>query len=184
MRNLPVLVCASLTSLVVGCGGTNVGENETIGREGLVKFSADTKLVFSNRIVTGSSFAVTFAAVDTEETNLAGATLRSSDEEIITVGEGPSALSGLVTLAAPGAASIEVVQDGNAVKPLSPVRVLVPEEQMNEAAAQQYRSMLSEAQPKGPLVPAPEPTPQRDSRVTKPINPECPPAHATPQDRL
>ena len=36
----------------------------------------------------------------------------------------------------------QVIQDGIAVKPLSRVRVIVPEEQLNEQAAQQYLSLI------------------------------------------
>ncbi len=68
----------------------------------------------------------------------------------------------------------QVVQDGIAVKPLSRVRVLVPEEQMNEAAAQQYREMLSEAQQKGALVPASSPQVQRLRGVAQRIIPHTP----------
>jgi predicted Zn-dependent protease len=68
----------------------------------------------------------------------------------------------------------QVVQDGIAVKPLSRVRVLVPEEQLNEQAAQQYQAMLSEAQQKGALVPATDPRAKRVRAVTQRIIPYAP----------
>jgi len=68
----------------------------------------------------------------------------------------------------------KVVQDGIAVKPLSRVRVLVPEEQMNEAASQQYREMLSQAQQKGALVAASDPQVKRLRAVAQRIIPHTP----------
>ncbi|MCC2961841.1 M48 family metallopeptidase [Massilia sp. IC2-278] len=68
----------------------------------------------------------------------------------------------------------KVVQDGIAVKPLSRVRVLVPEEQMNEAASQQYREMLSQAQQKGALVAATDPQVKRLRAVAQRIIPHTP----------
>ena len=72
------------------------------------------------------------------------------------------------------AAQDKVVQDGIAVKPLSRVRVLVPEEQMNEAAAQQYREMLSQAQQKGALVAAGDPQTRRVRAVAQRLIPYTP----------
>ncbi|MEW6024879.1 MAG: M48 family metallopeptidase [Pseudomonadota bacterium] len=68
----------------------------------------------------------------------------------------------------------KVVQDGIAVKPLSRVRVLVPEEQMNEAASQQYREMLSQAQQKGALVASTDPQVKRLRTVAQRIIPHTP----------
>ncbi|MDB5746403.1 MAG: peptidase [Massilia sp.] len=68
----------------------------------------------------------------------------------------------------------QVVQDGIAVKPLSRVRVIVPEEQLNEQAAQQYRAMVSEAQQKGVLVPATHPQVKRLRGVAQRIIPHTP----------
>jgi len=67
---------------------------------------------------------------------------------------------GVVVLALAGAglgpvhAGAQQVQDGIAVTPLSRWRYLAPEEQVNAAAAQQYASLLAQAQQKGALVPA------------------------------
>ena len=74
----------------------------------------------------------------------------------------------------PAQAQDKVVQDGIAVKPLSRVRVLVPEEQMNEAASQQYREMLSTAQQKGALVAASDPQVKRLRAVAQRIIPHTP----------
>jgi len=81
-------------------------------------------------------------------------------------------------LASLGTATVQaqekVVQDGIAVKPLSRVRVLVPEEQMNEAASQQYREMLSQAQQKGALVASTDPQVKRLRAVAQRIIPHTP----------
>jgi Zn-dependent protease with chaperone function len=66
------------------------------------------------------------------------------------------------------------VQDGIRVKPLSRTRVLVPEEQLNEAAAQQYTAMMSEAQQKGVLVPASHPEVKRLRAIAQRIIPHAP----------
>lgn len=68
----------------------------------------------------------------------------------------------------------QVVQDGIVVKPLSRVRVLVPEAQLNEQAAQQYQAMVSEARQKGVLVPANHPQVQRLRGVAQRIIPHTP----------
>jgi len=68
----------------------------------------------------------------------------------------------------------QVVQDGIAVKPLSRVRVLVPEDQLNEAAAQQYQQMMSQAQQKGALVPATDPQVKRLRAVAQRLIPHTP----------
>jgi predicted Zn-dependent protease len=68
----------------------------------------------------------------------------------------------------------KVVQDGIAVKPLSRVRVIVPEEELNAQAAQQYRAMLSQAQQKGALVPATDPQTKRVRGVAQRIIPYAP----------
>lgn len=107
-----VVIAVCLVALSFGCG-VEVGETETIGREGVIKFGADTKLAFTQRIAAGSSFEVSFDAADTAELNIAGAVLRSSDEETATIGEGTNVRSGLVTLVKPGVFDLEVVQDGN-----------------------------------------------------------------------
>jgi predicted Zn-dependent protease len=49
------------------------------------------------------------------------------------------------------------VQDGIRVKPLSKLRVLAPEELVNEQAAQQYSGLLAKAQQQGALLPANDP---------------------------
>ena len=73
----------------------------------------------------------------------------------------------------------QVVQDGIAVKPLSRVRVLVPEDQLNAAAAQQYQEMMSQAQQKGALVPATDPQVKRLRAVAQRIIPQAPRWNAT-----
>lgn len=76
----------------------------------------------------------------------------------------------------------QVVQDGIAVKPLSRVRVLVPEEQLNEAAAQQYQQMMSQAQQKGALVPATDPQVKRLRGVAQRLIPHTPRWNASAKD--
>lgn len=68
----------------------------------------------------------------------------------------------------------EIVQDGIVVKPLSRVRVIVPEEQLNEAAAQQYQEMMAQAQQKGALVPATDPRVKRLRNVAQRLIPHTP----------
>ena len=83
----------------------------------------------------------------------------------------------LALFASLGAAQAEpekVVQDGIAVKPLSRVRVIIPEEQLNAQAAQQYQAMLSQAQQKGALVPATHPQTKRVRGVAQRIIPYAP----------
>lgn len=70
--------------------------------------------------------------------------------------------------------SSQVVQDGIAVKPLSRVRVLAPEETVNEAARQQYTEMLSQAQQKGVLVPTSDPQVKRLRAIAQRIIPHAP----------
>ena len=84
------------------------------------------------------------------------------------------AMAMIATLGTAQAQQEQVVQDGIAVKPLSRVRVLVPEEQMNEAAAQQYQAMISEASQKGALVPATHPQVKRLRGVAQRIIPHTP----------
>jgi predicted Zn-dependent protease len=66
------------------------------------------------------------------------------------------------------------VQDGIRVKPLSRTRVLVPEEALNNAAAQQYTEMMSEAQQKGVLVPPSHPEVKRLRAIAQRIIPHAP----------
>jgi hypothetical protein len=106
-----ILLATFVVALSFGCG-VDVDENETIGRDGVIKFGAETKLAFSQRIAAGSSFEVSFDAADSEELNVAGATLRSSDEDVATIAAGSNARSGRVTLVKPGTFDLEVVQDG------------------------------------------------------------------------
>ena len=84
------------------------------------------------------------------------------------------AIAMLATLGTAHAQKEQVVQDGIAVKPLSRVRVIVPEEQLNEQAAQQYQAMMSEAQQKGALVPATDPQVKRLRSVAQRIIPHTP----------
>jgi predicted Zn-dependent protease len=64
------------------------------------------------------------------------------------------------------------VQDGIQVRPLSRLRQLVPTEQLNEAAAQQYTQMMSQAQQKGVLLPPSHPEVQRLRNIAKRIIPQ------------
>jgi predicted Zn-dependent protease len=63
------------------------------------------------------------------------------------------------------------VQDGIEVRPLSRLRNLIPAEQLNEAAAQQYTQMMSQAQQKGVLLPQSHPEVQRLRGIAKRIIP-------------
>ena len=80
----------------------------------------------------------------------------------------------LSTLGTAQAQKEQVVQDGIAVEPLSRTRVLVPEAQLNEAAAQQYQQMMSQAQQKGVLVPASDPQLKRLRGVAQRLIPHTP----------
>jgi predicted Zn-dependent protease len=66
------------------------------------------------------------------------------------------------------------VQDGIKVEPLSRARVLVSEEQLNQASAQQYTQMMSQAQQKGVLLPPSHPEVQRLRAIAKRIIPHTP----------
>ena len=68
----------------------------------------------------------------------------------------------------------EVVQDGIAVKPLSRMRVLAPEETVNEAARQQYTQMMGEARQKGVLVGENDPQLKRLRAIAQRIIPFTP----------
>ena len=85
-----------------------------------------------------------------------------------------AAIAMLAALGTAHAQKEQVVQDGIAVKPLSRVRVIVPEEQLNAQAAQQYQAMMSEAQQKGALVPATDPQVKRLRSVAQRIIPHTP----------
>lgn len=63
------------------------------------------------------------------------------------------------------------VQDGIQVRPLSRLSKLIPSEQLNEAAAQQYTQMMSQAQQKGVLLPPSHPEVQRLRNIAKRIIP-------------
>jgi len=63
------------------------------------------------------------------------------------------------------------VQDGIEVRPLSRLSKLIPPEQLNEAAAQQYAQMMSQAQQKGVLLPQSHPEVQRLRAIAKRIIP-------------
>jgi predicted Zn-dependent protease len=65
------------------------------------------------------------------------------------------------------------VQDGIKVKPLSRLRVLAPEEAVDQAAAQQYAQLLGQAKQKGALVPANDPEVQRLRRIANRIVPHA-----------
>jgi len=76
--------------------------------------------------------------------------------------------------AAPAQRPQSEVQDGIAVKPLSRLRVLAPEEMVNEAAAQQYQGLLAEARQKGALVSASDPQVRRLRGIAQRIIPYTP----------
>jgi predicted Zn-dependent protease len=63
------------------------------------------------------------------------------------------------------------VQDGIQVRPLSRLSKLVPAEQLNEAAAQQYAQMMGQAQQKGVLLPQSHPEVQRLRAIARRIIP-------------
>ena len=63
------------------------------------------------------------------------------------------------------------VQDGIEVRPLSRLSKLIPPEQLNEAAAQQYAQMMSQAQQKGVLLPQSHPEVQRLRAIARRIIP-------------
>jgi len=84
------------------------------------------------------------------------------------------AIAMLASLGTAHAQKEQVVQDGIAVKPLSRVRVIVSEEQMNEQSAQQYQQMMSQAQQKGVLVPATDPQVRRLRAVAQRLIPYTP----------
>lgn len=67
-----------------------------------------------------------------------------------------------------------VVQDGIEVKPLSRMRVLAPEEQVNEAARLQYTEMMQEARQKGVLAPESDPQLKRLRAIAQRIIPHTP----------
>lgn len=77
----------------------------------------------------------------------------------------------IATGAAVGQDNATVVQDGIAVKPLSRMRVLAPEEQVNEAARQQYTQMMGEAKQKGVLAPESDPQLKRLRAIAQRIIP-------------
>lgn len=64
------------------------------------------------------------------------------------------------------------VQDGIEVRPLSRMRKLVPTEELNQAAAQQYTQMMSQAQQKGVLLPPSHPEVQRLRNIARRIIPQ------------
>ena len=81
-----------------------------------------------------------------------------------------SAVAGM----APAQDGKAVVQDGIAVKPLSRMRVLAPEETVNEAARTQYTQMMSEARQKGVLVAESDPQVKRLRTIAQRIIPFTP----------
>ncbi|CAN7578235.1 M48 family metallopeptidase [Massilia sp. LjRoot122] len=66
------------------------------------------------------------------------------------------------------------VQDGIKVEPLSRANRFISEEQLNEAAAQQYTQMMGQAQQKGVLLPPSHPEVQRLRAIAKRIIPHTP----------
>jgi predicted Zn-dependent protease len=63
------------------------------------------------------------------------------------------------------------VQDGIEVRPLSRLRNLIPSEQLNQMAGQQYTQMMSQAQQKGVLLPPSHPEVQRLRAIARRIIP-------------
>lgn len=63
------------------------------------------------------------------------------------------------------------VQDGIRVEPLSRAGQFIPEEQLNQAAAQQYAEMMGQAQQKGVLLPPSHPQVQRLRAIAQRIIP-------------
>jgi Zn-dependent protease with chaperone function len=84
------------------------------------------------------------------------------------------ALSGLAPAQQPpqGPAAQVQVQDGIAVRKLSPFRVLQPEETVNQQSSQQYLALLSEARDKGALLPSDHPEVIRLRSIAKRIIPQ------------
>ena len=72
---------------------------------------------------------------------------------------------------APAAEPQQVVQDGIAVKKLSPWRYLQPQEAVDQQASQQYAGLLAQAQQKGTLVPENHPQVVRLRAIAKRIIP-------------
>ena len=72
---------------------------------------------------------------------------------------------------APAAEPQKVVQDGIAVKKLSPWRHLQPQAQVDQQASQQYAGMMAQAQQKGALVPENHPQVVRLRAIAKRIIP-------------
>ena len=66
------------------------------------------------------------------------------------------------------------VQDGIKVEPLSRANRFISEEQLNEAAAQQYTQMMGQAQQKGVLLPPSHPEVQRLRAIARRIIPHAP----------
>ena len=70
-----------------------------------------------------------------------------------------------------GASAQPIVQDGIEVKPLSKLRVIVSEEQMEQQSSQQYLGLLQQAQQKGALVPGDHPQVQRLRAIARRLIP-------------
>jgi Zn-dependent protease with chaperone function len=68
----------------------------------------------------------------------------------------------------------QVVQDGIAVRPLTRWRLVIPEEQVNQQAAQQYTALLAQARTKDALVAAADPRVQRLRAIAGRIIPVTP----------
>jgi predicted Zn-dependent protease len=66
----------------------------------------------------------------------------------------------------------QVVQDGIAVRPLTRWSMVIPEEEVNRQAAQQYVALLGQAREKGGLVPASNPQVQRLRAIAQRIIPQ------------
>lgn len=82
-----------------------------------------------------------------------------------------AALVSVALLAGPGYAKDQVSADGVEVDKMSPLRKLVPDRQLEAAAAQQYTDLKTQARQKGMLVAETDPQVQRLRAIAKRIIP-------------
>lgn len=103
-------VAACIGGCVPGCLSAGLLDGERAGAEGVLAFRTETALAFSERLVVGSAFPVTFRALEDDNAALVnGAVLTSSDTDVFAV-EGP-----LVTVVGSGTAELVVERDGAAL---------------------------------------------------------------------
>ncbi|MCC7070789.1 MAG: hypothetical protein IT383_05670 [Deltaproteobacteria bacterium] len=92
----------------------------------MVLFAAETNLAFSATLVVGSTTSVTTAPVDTATPPAEGATLRSANEAVLTVGAPDDDGATPITLVGPGRADLELAApDGTLVDAIE-VKAAVP----------------------------------------------------------